>query len=85
MISWQSVIINSAYFAIRQYVGSGIFDRIQILVFELLNSDISGDDKKKLVRESIKSEYSTIRTMIVDTVIQIVLMKRILPPVFKHQ
>lgn len=78
----KATIIKAAYFAIRTYVGSGIFNRISEHVLELVEVDMPGDDKKKLVRESMRTEYAALKTIVIDTVIQIVLMNFLTPDVF---
>lgn len=78
----KQAIIKAAYVAIRTYVGSGIFNRISELVLDLVNVNMPGDDKKKRVREVMKSEYAALTTIVVDTVIQIVLMNFLTPDVF---
>lgn len=68
-------IISTIYILFRNYVGGEVFDRVRVLVFSLMNLDISGDEKRQKVREAAKKEFDNISTMMIDTIIQIVLLK----------
>lgn len=46
---------------IRQYIGSGLFDRVAALVLELISSDIPGEEKKNKVREFVAGELGILK------------------------
>ena len=69
------VLIQMAYMAIRMLVTSGIFDRIETMVTGLIQKDISGDEKKRIVVEFAKNELNYSKTYLVDAIIAAVLIK----------
>ena len=72
----KKLIISTIYMLVRNYiVDSGVFDRVRDLVINLINEDIPGDDKKDLVRKAIKKEYNEFSTVLIDTAIQVSLLK----------
>ena len=71
----KSLLILTAYTALRTYIGGGLFDRIKEFVLMIDMVNITGDEKRERVRAAIRNEVDTISTIVIDTVIQIVLMR----------
>ncbi len=63
------------YSFIRWWIGSGIFDRIQDVVMEMMSSDLTNDEKRTYVITKILAEYDLLKVRVVDLVISIVLVK----------
>lgn len=61
----------------RQYFDKDLFDRVELLVTQLMNDKIPGDEKREIVRAAVKAEWVDISHIIVDTIIQIVLLKNL--------
>jgi len=74
----KALLISIIYTAARTYFKKypGLFDRIEKFVIMLLNDKISGDEKRKQVREDVWTEWSHIRAAVIDAVITVVLMKQ---------
>jgi hypothetical protein len=68
---WSAIIFN----AVRVLVGSGIFDRTAILIRDLINTDIPGDDKKQQVIEFLQRERATLSSIVIDGIIFAVRLK----------
>lgn len=66
-----TLLFNIAY----RYFDQDLFNRIQTLVIELMDETIPGDQKREKVRAAIKVEFTDISTIVIDTIIQIVLLK----------
>lgn len=63
---WVSII----YSAVRALVGSGTFDRLAILVRELIDDNgMTNNEKKDAVKEYIRKEKSTISSIVRDGII----------------
>ena len=73
---FQALLLNTIYTVARRYFDSGLFDRIEKLVVDLLNQDKSGEEKRQEVRTTVLGEWTTVSGIIVDTIIQIVLLKK---------
>lgn len=63
------------YEFIRWWIGSGIFDRIKELVVKMMDEDLTNEEKHQYVMTNFKSEYSNIKTRVVDLIINIVLIQ----------
>lgn len=71
----QAILIGTLYAIARRIFESGIFDRIEELVRELMREDISGDAKRQKVHDALISEGKMASKIAIDTMIQIVLLK----------
>ena len=71
----QAIFLSIAVGLIKWYVGSGVFDRIEALVLQMVNSELTNDEKRQYVIDTVKGEYTMIRTRVVDMVIGSVLTK----------
>ncbi len=71
----QAFVLAVAVGLIKWYVGTGVFNRIEALVMEMVNSTLSNDEKRQYVIDTVKKEYDMIRTRIIDMVIGSVLTK----------
>lgn len=69
------ILISVFYEAIRRYVGTGVFDRIKDLVLELMEQDLSWEDKAKLVRDAVWAEVPKLRQAVIDLAIGTVMAK----------
>lgn len=58
-----------AFNLIRVAVGSGLFDRISQVVRNLIGAQMSGDEKKLMVREFIKDNGMQIGGIALDAII----------------
>lgn len=63
------------YEFIRWWIGSGIFDRIKELVTKMMDEDLTNGEKHDYVVKTFKSEYSNIKTRVIDLIINIVLIQ----------
>ena len=68
--------ITIAYNAIRAYIGSGAFKRIENMVDVMSKADKTGAEKRAYVLDWAKKELMEIRTGLVRVVIELVLMKK---------
>lgn len=71
----QTVILALVVGLLKWYIGTGIFDRIEALVLEMVNSDKTNEEKREYVIAAIKTEYVMLKTRVVDMVIGLVLTK----------
>ena len=71
----KSLLILTAYSALRTYIGTGLFDRIKEFVLMVDMVNITGDEKRDRVRAAIRNEVETVSIIVIDTAIQIVLMR----------
>ncbi len=71
----QAIFLSIAVGLIKWYVGSGVFARIEALVLQMVNSELTNDEKRQYVIDTVKGEYTMIRTRVVDMVIGSVLTK----------
>lgn len=69
------ILINLAYELIRKYVGTGVFDRIKDLVFDLMEKDLSWEEKADIVRTAAWTEIPKLRQVVIDLAIGTVLAK----------
>ena len=71
----QALLLSMAVGLIKWYVGTGVFSRIEALVMEMVNTTLTNTEKRQYVIDTIKKEYTMIRTRIIDMVIGSVLTK----------
>ena len=71
----QALFLSLAITLIKWYVGTGVFSRIEALVMEMVNTTLTNTEKRQYVIDTIKKEYTMIRTRIIDMVIGSVLTK----------
>ena len=71
----KSLLLALLYRIARQYFDKDLFNRVEKLVLQLIDSSMSGDTKREIVRKAIKAEWIDIKTITIDTVIQVVLLK----------
>ncbi len=71
----QSILLTLAITLIKWYVGTGVFYRIEALVIEMIKSDMTNEQKRQYVIDTIKKEYAMIRTRLIDMVIGSILTK----------
>ena len=72
----QALFLSLAAALIKWYVGTGVFSRIEELVVQMISSDLTNDEKREYVITAIKSEYSLLRTRVIDMVIGLILTKK---------
>lgn len=63
------------YIYLKDKINMKILKRVYELVIELMESDMTGDEKKEHVRNIIKDEFKNVPTFLIDTMIQVVLVK----------
>lgn len=63
------------YEFIRWWIGSGIFDRIKELVTKMMDEELTNEEKRDYVVTTFKSEYTNIKTRVIDLIINIVLIQ----------
>jgi lipopolysaccharide biosynthesis regulator YciM len=73
----KSLLLALLYRIARQYFDKDLFDRIEKLVIQLMDQSMSGDTKREVVRKAIWAEWSDIKAITIDTVIQVVLLKEV--------
>jgi hypothetical protein len=71
----KSLLLILLYRIARQYFDKDLFNRVERLVSQLTTTDMPGDDKREIVRKAIRVEWADIKTITIDTVIQVVLLK----------
>ena len=71
----KSLLLALLYRIARQYFDKDLFNRIEQLVKELLDKNMSGDAKRTAVRDAVWAEWADIKAITIDTVIQVVLLK----------
>lgn len=71
----QALLLAMAVGLIKWYVGTGVFERIEALVLEMVSTTLTNAEKRQYVIDTIKKEYTMIRTRIIDMVIGSVLTK----------
>ena len=71
----KNVLIGLIYKLAKAYFDKDFFMDIQEVVVSLLDADMTGDEKRAKVRAFAKERFADARTVFVDTVIQIVLLK----------
>lgn len=71
----KTILLGLLYSIARQYFDKDLFERVQILVTQLMDRELAGDVKRNIVREAIKKEWYDVSTITVDTIIQMVLLK----------
>ena len=71
----QTLLITLMYTMALRYFDKDLFIRVEALVKNLMNKDIPGDQKRQMVRDAIKVEFTDIKNITIDSIIQIVLMK----------
>lgn len=71
----KSILLSLLYSIARKYFDKDLFERVRALVVSLLSEDIPGDEKRELVRKAIKGEWKDVSTIVVDTIIQLVLLR----------
>lgn len=68
---WIAIIYN----AVRALVGSGLFDRAALLIRELSDTDIPGEEKKESLLAYLAQERANLSGVIVDGLIFAVRLK----------
>lgn len=71
----QAILLTLLFNIAYRYFDNDLFSRIQVLVLALMDENIPGDQKREKVRAAIKVEFVDISTIIIDTIIQLVLLK----------
>lgn len=71
----KTMILSIIVGLIKWYIGSGVFARIEALVLEMVKSELTNDEKRQYVINVVKSEYTMLRTRVIDMVIGSVLTK----------
>jgi hypothetical protein len=71
----KSLLLSLLYRIARQYFDKDLFNRVEKLVLQLMADDMPGDAKREVVRKAIKAEWVDIKTITIDTVIQVALLK----------
>lgn len=71
----KTMILSIVVSLIKWYIGSGVFARIEALVLEMVKSELTNDEKRQYVINVVKSEYTMLRTRVIDMVIGSVLTK----------
>ena len=54
-------LVNTAYLAIRWYIGTDSFDRVSAMVRNLIFADMPGADKKQAVIDAFWAEVEALR------------------------
>lgn len=75
MIIPKVVLLSLLYSVATQYFDKELFKRIRILTLDLNNQNLTGEEKRYIVREAIKKEFKDVSTITIDAIIQIVLLK----------
>lgn len=73
----KSILLGILYSVARQYFDKDLFGRVEETVVSLMSSNLSGDRKRQIVRDEIREEWNDVSTIAVDTIIQVVLLKRV--------
>jgi len=71
----KSLLLALLYQIARQYFDKDLFNRVEKLVLQLMADDMPGDAKREVVRKAIRAEWVDIKTITIDTVTQVVLLK----------
>jgi hypothetical protein len=71
----KSLLLSLLYRIARQYFDKDLFNRVEKLVLQLMSDDMPGDAKREVVRKAIRAEWVDIKTITIDTVTQVVLLK----------
>lgn len=71
----KTLLLNILYRIARQYFDKDLFDRIRALVVALMSADLTGDEKRAEVRKAIFAEWKDVKTIVIDTIIQVILIK----------
>jgi len=71
----KSLLLALLYQIARQYFDKDLFKRVEKLVLQLMNADMPGDAKREVVRKAIRAEWVDIKTITIDTVTQVVLLR----------
>jgi len=53
----KSLLLSLLYKIARQYFDRDLFDRVEKLVLDLLDKDLSGEEKRQKVREAALAEF----------------------------
>ena len=72
----KELFITIAYTAMRSYIGSGAFTRIENMVGVMSRADKTGAEKRVYVLDWARQELMEIRTGLVRVVIELVLLKK---------
>ena len=73
----QAMLISLLYTIARRIFDKDLFDRVEYLVKSLLNEDLSGDEKRKRVQDTVVAEWAEVKKIVIDTIIQVVLVKEV--------
>jgi len=71
----KSLLLALLYQIARQYFDKDLFNRVEKLVLQLMADDMPGDAKREVVRKAIRAEWVDIKTITIDTVTQVVLLR----------
>jgi lipopolysaccharide biosynthesis regulator YciM len=71
----KQILVEMIYSLSKAYFNKEFWDRVEQYVNELMDADMSGDEKRQKVRDLIWEEWSNVKTTAIDTVIQLVLFK----------
>jgi len=71
----KALLISMLYSIARRLFDDGLFARTQSMVLQLLNEDIPGDEKREQVRAYVRLEFARARSLLIDSIIQVVLLK----------
>lgn len=73
----KALLLKLLYQIARQYFDKDLFARVEKLVTDLMDKDMPGDAKREAVRKAVLAEWNDIKTITVDTIIQVVLIKEV--------
>ena len=71
----KTLLLGILYSAMRRYVGSGVFDRLETMVMMINDEGLSGAEKRRRVLEGMSTEMRTIGSVAVAAALEIVVLK----------
>lgn len=75
-------LVSAMYSMAKQYFDSDLFERVRVLVKQLLDEDIPGSEKKQIVIDAAQAEFKDMKSIFrtsmmgdIETIIQLVWLK----------